>query len=347
MLSKYKNRFLLLIVLLLAVTMAISNTAKVSASILFNRDVTISSAQASATVSDTFSFDIPDSSTLGSIVFEYCANSPSFYKSCDPPVGLDVRGASLASQSGNTGFSIGGGGANKIILSRAPSAGTITRNTYVFNSVVNPSAASPSVFVRISTYPTIDGTGPYTDAGGVGFAIQDNFNVDAFVPPFLQLCVGITVSPDCGSISGDYIDLGILSSTHANYGQSQFATATNDTNGYVIYAMGDTMTSGNNIIQSLGLPTPSFPGTPQFGMNLRANLLPAVGQDPVGLGTAAPTPNYDQPNRFTFVPGDSIVSATSNTNYNRMTVSYLVNITSKQPPGVYGTTITYVATVQF
>jgi hypothetical protein len=30
-----------------------------------------------------------------------------------------------------------------------------------------------------------------------------------------------------------------------------------------------------------------------------------------------------------------------------MTVSYLVNVPSNQPPGVYATTITYVATVQF
>jgi hypothetical protein len=107
------------------------------------------------------------------------------------------------------------------------------------------------------------------------------------------------------------------------------------------------MTSGNNIIQNLTLPTASFPGTPQFGMNLRANLLPAIGQDPVGLGTGVPAPDYNIPNRFIYNSGDMIASSPLTTNYNRMTVSYLVNITADQPPGVYATTITYLATVQF
>ncbi|MBX4197577.1 hypothetical protein KW801_03435 [Candidatus Saccharibacteria bacterium] len=148
-------------------------------------------------------------------------------------------------------------------------------------------------------------------------------------------------------MSGDSIDLGTLSSSQARFGQSQFATATNDPNGYIIFADGTTMTSGNHIIPSLSNPTPSFPGTGQFGINLRANLIPAVGQDPIGLGTAAPTANYDIPNRFLFVPGDSITTASLPSNYNRMTVSYLVNIPSQQTPGVYVTTVDYIATVQF
>jgi hypothetical protein len=107
------------------------------------------------------------------------------------------------------------------------------------------------------------------------------------------------------------------------------------------------MTSGNNIIPSLPLPTASLPGTGQFGINLRANLIPTVGQDPVGLGTGSPSANYDIPNRYTFNDGDNISSSALTSDYNRMTVSYLVNVPKGQAPGIYSTTMTYVATVQF
>jgi hypothetical protein len=325
------------------------NPQPTRASILFNRSILLSSNHPSVVASHDFKFDIPTTSVVGSIVFEYCSDSPSFYTSCTPPSGLDVTGATLNSQTGNVGFSVDGADttANRIVLTRPAVPGILTSNTYDFDNIVNPSAIAPSIFVRISTYSSTDGSGSYIDTGAVAFAIINAFNVGAFVPPFLALCVGITVAPDCTTISGDSIDLGILSSQHANASQSQFATATNDPNGYVIFALGNTMTSGNNIIQSLPLPAASFPGTPQFGINLRANVLPPIGQDPVGLGTGAPAANYNIPNRFMFNSGDTITSSPLTTNYNRMTVSYLVNVPSKQAPGVYATTITYVATVQF
>lgn len=319
------------------------------AAILFNRTVAVSSPEPSVNTTENFQFDIPTSSMLGSIVLQYCSNSSSFYDPCVAPTGLDTSGATLTAQTGNIGFSIdtADSGTNKIVLSRIAAPGVITHSTYSFGNITNPSIVSPSVFVRISTYSSTDGSGTYQDTGAVAFSIENIFNVGAYVPPFLTMCVGITVAPDCSTISGDSIDLGILSSQHANTGQSQFATATNDLNGYVIFALGNTMTSGNNIIQSLPLPAPSFPGTAQFGINLRGNLLPPVGQDPVGLGTGTPTADYDTPNRFTFNSGDMIASSPLTTNYNRMTVSYLVNVPASQPPGVYATTITYVATVSF
>jgi|SRR5579862_2876730 len=345
-----KNRSLALIAVLISgIAVWLWNTGQSSAAILFQRSVVISTAVPSAVAVDSFQFNVPTASVLGSIVFQYCSNSPSFYQACIAPVGLDVSAASLTSQFGNTGFSIDAADttANQIVLTRPAAAGLITTSGYVFDNVTNPSAASPSTFVKISTYSSTDGSGSYNDTGAVAFAIQNIFSVGAYVPPFLQLCVAIIVAPDCSTMSGDSIDLGTLSSQHANAGQSQFATATNDPTGYIVYALGNTMTSGNNTISALSLPTPSFPGTAQFGINLRANLLPPIGQDPVGLGTAAPTANYNIPNKFMFLSGDSIASSDLTTNYNRMTVSYLVNVPASQPAGVYATTLTYVATVQF
>jgi hypothetical protein len=313
------------------------------------RSITLSNASPSAVVSHNFVLEPTDTSNIGSLVFEYCSNSPLIFVSCTPPTGLDLSGAILAFQSGNVGFSIDSADStsNKIVLNRPSVPGIVTASNYNFNNITNPSTPGQTVYVRLGSFASSDGSGPNIDKGAVAFAVQSIFNVGAFVPPFLELCVGISVAPDCSTITGDSIDLGILSSQHANAGQSQFATATNDPNGYVIFALGNTMTSGNNTIGALPSPTPSFPGTAQFGINLRANILPPIGQDPVGVGTGAPAANYNIPNRFMFNSGDTITSSPLTTNYNRMTVSYLVNVPSNQAPGVYATTITYVATVSF
>jgi hypothetical protein len=155
------------------------------------------------------------------------------------------------------------------------------------------------------------------------------------------------VAPNCSSVSGDTVDLGTLSFSQATAGTSQFSAGTNSPSGYSVFGLGTTMTSGNNTIPSLSFASASTPGQGQFGMNLRANISPAVGSDPVGTGIATPATNYDQPNKFTFKSGDTLVSSPQPSDYNRMTVSYLANIPSSQQPGVYSTTITYQATAQF
>lgn len=341
------NRLLILLaaVILLAAGVSRGHT---SANTMPNRSVTVSSALPSIATTQTFRFDTPTASDIGSIVFQYCTNSPLFVIPCVAPAGIDASAANLTSQAGNTGFSIDSADttASRIVINRAALPGLITTNSYAFSNITNPSDVG-TVYVRISTHAASDGSDTEEDTGGVAYAVLNAFNIGAFVPLFLQLCVGITVAPDCSTTSGDSIDLGILSSTKANYSQSQFAVATNDLSGYSVYSLGTTMTSGNNTISALGTPTASFPGTSQFGINLRSNLIPPVGQNPVGVGTGTPTANYNLPNRFTYIDGDAIASSPLTTNYNRMTVSYLVNVPSNQPAGVYATTITYTAIVSF
>ena len=317
---------------------------------LQDRSISLSTAVPSATAIHSFGFTYQSSGLLGSIVFEYCDNSPLFDQPCTAPAGLDVSAANLDSQSGNDGFLIDPTDttANKLVISRVPAAASaVTPSAYSFSNITNPSAAGQTVFVRISSYASDGGSGGVIDSGAVAFVTASRFTIGAFVPPFLRLCVGLSVSPDCSSISGDSIDLGTLSARRANAGQSQFAAGSNSPSGYNIFSLGTTMTSGNNVIPALNAPAANFPGSGQFGINLRANLSPAVGQDPVGLGTATPTANYDTPNRFMYADGDTVATVPIPSNYNQMTVSYLVNVPASQPPGVYSTTITYLAVAQF
>jgi len=337
------------ICLLISVLLFSLSGKRAGAAIIEDRSVVIGTGIVSAVTTQDIRFTLPSSANVGSLVFQYCSNLPWIGYICTAPTGLDVSGAAIASQLGNTGFSIDSADstANRLVLSRAPVPVSNFPNEFILSNTTNPSTPGSTVYIRISSQASVDGSGPTIDTGAVAFAVQSTFNVNAFVPPFLKLCVGVSVAPDCSAMIGDSIDLGVLSSSTANKGQSQYATATNDPSGYVIYAMGTTMTSGNNTIPALSSPVASFPGTGQFGINLRANLNPAVGQDPVGVGTGTPTPDYDIPNRFVFNNGDSITTANLPSDYNRMTVSYLVNVPKNQSPGIYSTTITYVATVQF
>jgi hypothetical protein len=314
-----------------------------------DRSVTLSTATPSAVASHTFQMTPGLTAAVGSIVFEYCTNSPLFDVSCVPPAGLSLSAAALTQQTGNTGFIIDNldSTATRLVISRVPAAAAAVPSSYTFDNVTNPSAGDQTTYVRISTYASTQGGGSYIDNGAVAFSTVTNFAVGAYVPPFLNLCVGVTVATDCAQASGDSLDLGVLSSQAARFATSQFAASTNDGTGYAAYILGTTMTSGNNIITAAGIPSVNRPGTSEFGVNLRKNANPAVGSDPSGAGTATPTGDYNSPNLFNFVPGSMIANSGVSTDYNRLTVSYITNVPPGQPAGVYSTTLTYLASAQF
>lgn len=316
---------------------------------LLTRSLRLQTSQPSAVTSHFFTFDIPSSSAVGSIVFEYCSNSPLPQDPCTPPTGFTSSGFTLAGQNGETGFSIHANTtANRIILTRSPAIPTSPQTvSYTFAGVTNPSTSSTSNYVRISTHAADDGTGPVIDFGGLAFSITRTFSVGGFVPPFLIFCTGVTVAPDCASQNGNRLDLGELSNSVPRASTSQFAGATNDPLGYTVALLGTTMTSGNNIIFALPTPTASTAGASQYGINLRANSTPNVGQDPIGIGSSTPAADYNIPNNFTFRNGSLTSSGSLPTDFNTFTVTYMVNIPPGQPPGIYSTTITYIATAAF
>jgi hypothetical protein len=314
-----------------------------------NRSVTLSTATPSAVASHTFQMTPGLTAAVGSIVFEYCTNSPLFDISCVPPAGLSLSAATLAQQTGNTGFVIDtlDSTATRLVISRVPTAVATVPSSYTFDNVTNPSANSQTTFVRVSTYASTQGSGSYIDNGAVAFSTATNFAVGAFVPPFINFCVGVTVASDCSQASGDSLDLGVLSSQATRFATSQFAGSTNDGAGYVAYILGTTMTSGNNIINAAGNPSANRVGSSEFGVNLRKNNNPSVGSDLSGAGTATASAGYNVSDLFSFVPGSQIANSTVSTDYNRMTVSYIANVPPGQPAGIYSTTLTYLASAQF
>lgn len=352
MLKKYlKNQKVYVLLMVLPLIGAVPLylfTAMVYGANIENRSVRISTSVPSAAATHEFKFDIVTPGTLGSVELEYCSNDPFIGTPCTAPAGFSASGASLASETGETGFIIHPTStANKIILSRVPAAASAQPVSYSFSDVINPSTASQSVYVRISTFASDDATGPRIDEGAVVFSTSGGLGAKGYVPPFLIFCVGLTVSNKCSAASGNSINLGELSSAAPRAATSQFSGATNDVDGYSVSILGITMTSGNNTIPAMTAPAPSNPGTGQYGINLRANTNPAVGQNFSGVGVATIEPQYNIPNQFVFQSGTKLVSSTQTTDFNTFTVSYIVNVSAAQPAGVYNTTATYVATAAF
>lgn len=199
----------------------------------------------------------------------------------------------------------------------------------------------------ISDEHCTDGSGAATDAGAVAFAVTQNFQVSAYVPPFLIFCAAVTVTLNCNSATGVLIDIGELQQTLTATATMQFSGGTNDPTGYTTYLGGLTMTSGNNIIDPLSAGGTSIVGSSQFGLNLRANSNPTVGIDPFGPGASVATAGYDTPNVFRFVNGEAITTSSTSTDFKVFTASFIVNVPPNQTPGIYATTMTYTAIASF
>lgn len=316
---------------------------------LTTRSVGVGSAQVGAATNHSYTFTVPTTAVIGSITFEYCTNSPLEYIPCVAPAGLTVAAASIATQTGNTGFSVSvpDTTANRLVITRTAGAGVTGVTTFNFTSIINPSTANQTSYIRIATLASTDGSGVPNDLGAVAMSTAAAFEVSAYVPPYLTFCVGVFVTVNCNSVTGFKVDIGELQTTIASTASMQFSGATNDPTGFTTYLNGFTMTSGNNVITALSTNAGSLPGTGQFGLNLRANTIPAGGLDPVGAGTSAATAGYGTANSFRFVNGEAITNSPTSTDFKLFTATYIVNVGDGQAPGVYATTMTFTAVAAF
>ncbi len=328
----------------------LQSVSHVKAAELENRSVFLSSSFASEVVSHVYTFSTAGPSTIGSISFLYCTNSPIHEDSCTAPAGLDVSAFITNSQLGLSGFSASAATtANQIVITRPPSVSPASSATFSFGTITNPSTVDEIVYVRISVFDNVNATGTMVDRGAVVFVVDDRFDLSAYVPPYLTFCVGVTVSLDCSSAGGAFVNLGEFSRFDSSVGTTQFAAATNDNDGYNVYLTGETMTAGNNIIPALSFQSPSSVGISQFGVNLRANSTPVVGANPENgsVASGVPDPAYNSPNLYRFVNGDRVASSSLATGFNKYTVSYIVNVSNDQAPGIYAATLTYTAIASF
>lgn len=341
----------LYIVLALAVTTVsfVSLFQQAEAVRFVNRSMYINSARGGDTTHYIVSLAYPTASPLGSLRMEFCDNPiPSL--PCDIPPGLDVSSGTLTDQSGTTvGFSVSTQTQNLIILSRAPQLPGAGNSSYRFDNMVNPTGETQDFYIRMTSHASMDGTGPIIDYGSVSATTTQEVGLYTQVPPVLIFCVAAQINDNnCEDLDGNYVDFGTLSPDQTVYASSEIQARTNAQYGYSISVHGKTMTSGIKEIPSLTVPTQSFPGVGQFGMNLAVNTTPAVGATPTGPGTnAVVNPVYETPDFFLFIPGDVIVTSSAVTMTRKFTANYIVNVPEDQPAGVYSTTVTYVCLAGF
>lgn len=343
---KTSSRTAYIFIVFLLALFPLLSPQNVDAAPMTSKAVTIGNSAPSANTTHQFSFTITSVSNVGSIEFEYCSNSPLIGVSCTAPSGFSASSAILIAQTGESGFSISPDAPNRLLLTRPSASTSAIPVSYSFANVINPSTVNETTYVRISTYATDDATGSRTDEGAVAFATVPGIAVAGYVPPYLIFCTGVTVELNCSNTTGSYLNFGELVSTQPRYLSSQFAVATNDPGGYSTTVSGLTMTSGNNFVPALGAPSSSQPGTSQFGMNLRANSNPPVGANPSGVGTGAISAGYNSPNQFYF-KNQVLTESTISSDFNAFTVSYLINVSGSQSPGIYSTTLTYIAVAAF
>ncbi len=333
--------------LILAVFIVVS---PVAASTRFeNRSLFMNSNEPGVTTSYTVSLRYMTPAAIGSVNLLFCID-PIPYMPCVTPPGLDVSQAILGSQSGETGFSILSQSTNHIILTRTPTVPTTPDvSSYTFDNIVNPTDDNPAFSIRLRSHDTTDATGTQIDFGSVRGQTARGITLETQVPPMLIFCLAEQVDLGCtGTNDNYYTDMGELTDQLTLTAQSQMAVGTNATAGFAITANGEPPAAGTNVIDSPLAPTESRLGSNQFGINLVANDEPTVGSDPEGtFANAIPSPDYSVANRYKYVPGDVVAFSPNVSLMKKFTVSYILNSSPNLRPGVYSTTITYMATGRF
>lgn len=162
--------------------------------------------------------------------------------------------------------------------------------------------------------------------------------------PFLEMIV-----------TNNTVDLGTLDPSTYNSAVASggacacsFNVRTYRSSNYGVYTMSQPLTqeSGYTLTpkSTLGVPS-SDVGVEEFGINLAANTVPAIGSSPVNIpdnsfADGAAATGYNTPNQFKYAIGDLIASsaqsagtqAVGQTNY---TISYVAKSNSVTPAGAY------------
>ncbi|HEY8886799.1 MAG TPA: hypothetical protein VIM31_04880 [Candidatus Microsaccharimonas sp.] len=316
---------------------------------LENRSLYMNSSEAGKTTFYTVGFRYMTPTPINSVDMLFCV-SPIPYEACVTPPGLDVSGATLSAQTGETGYSILSQSVNHIVLTRSqPAIPASTPSSYTFDNIKNPTDTSQAFSIRLRTLASSDATGSQVDFGSVRGQVEPGIYIETQVPPQLIFCLARQVDLGCtGSDDTYYTDMGQLESDSTLVAKSQMAVGTNATAGFAVTVVGTVLAAGTNTIDGLPVPTASQAGVNQFGINLVQNTAPAIGEDPEGtFANATPTADYSTPNVYKYVSGDVVASSTNVSLMKKFTVSYIVNSNVNLHAGVYSTTITYIASGRF
>lgn len=312
--------------------------------------------------------------TVGSIEFLYCT-TPLPGTTCTAPTGLDA--STVVSVGGTTasGWSLGTGGnaptVSRIRITRTPGTITDTQNLAFGTGstgtdyIKNPTLDNEEFFVRITLYSDAAWT-TSGDTGTVANSTAQQIDVTAKVQETLNFSVGTTVTAPNGNACTPFSDSGaldlgdadgVLSFQQAYDDHSYFRLSTNANGGTVIYYSGDTLKSGSRPITAIGTSaTASDVGAEQFGLALDSSdtqsgsgysFSQLAATAPYGSGngtiTDGGTATFAFDTNSVTTPVQIAQATNSTVTCDTGSVRYIGNISTTTPPGIYTTTISYIA----
>lgn len=187
-----------------------------------------------------------------------------------------------------------------------------------------------------SSYRISEATGDI----GVGRSNSSNFQVEAGTittpDPALSFSVDVT-GTDFGNFSPTSTEATTLTFTVKNY----------TTYGYIVQIYGAPPTYGSHTIEPMTTTGTSQPGIEQFGINLVANTSPAnigANLDNGDFGQGSVEADYNTPNNYRYVSGETIASASSDSGVTTYTVTFIANVSPLTPGGNYRINQTLIAT---
>ena len=175
---------------------------------------------------------------------------------------------------------------------------------------------------------------------GVGNSTSSNF----------QLNAGFDTTDDPALtfiVDNSAINFPDFSATAASVTTSTFEVIDYTSYGYIVQIYGSPPTNGSHVITPMSTTGVSQAGVEQFGINLVANTSPvAVGANPdngqFGIGEASS--NYNTPNNYRYVSGETVADGPKSSGNTIYTLSYLVNVAGLTPGGQYVSHQTLVCT---
>lgn len=175
---------------------------------------------------------------------------------------------------------------------------------------------------------------------GMGLSDSTNYSLRSGTPAIdREPAIGITVAADT-------VDLGVLSASTTSFNTNIIQAFSNSHGGYILKVHGQPLTYGTEIIKEIGaVAQPSVVGTEQFGINLVANTIPAVGANPT-LRSAVLDSDYGTTNKFAFTDNDTVATSTK-PSIDSFTVSYIANISAGTAAGLYQTRVVFTLTSNF
>ena len=166
---------------------------------------------------------------------------------------------------------------------------------------------------------------------GVGNAASDNFQINAGTKtdasPVLAFSVNTSVA-----------NFGVFSPNTTSVTTASFSVLDYTSYGYTVQVFGNSPSNGSHTIDALGTASQPQSGTEQFGLNLVANTLPtSVGTNPDNgaFGFGSVEANYNTPNFYRFVNGETIAQSPKSSGITNYTITYIVNVEGLTPGGQY------------